>query len=65
MNYEIINQLQDLKQVIALSALLQDSKTEYMRTKITNKLAVVAFPDEWKEVSDDHDLTALFESEVE
>jgi len=47
-NFEIINQLQDLKQVIALQALLSVSKTEYSRNRITDKLAVIAFPEEWE-----------------
>ena len=46
-NFEIINQLQDLKQVIALQALLTQSKTEYSRNRITNKLAIYAFPEDY------------------
>ena len=52
-NFEIIKQLQDLNQVIALRALLSESKTEYSRNRITNKLAVIAFPEDY----DDYDPT--------
>ena len=57
--HELVKQLQDLNEVIALSALLKEEK---IKGKILQRLKEIAFP---KEIEfEDSDLTELFESEV-
>ena len=57
--HELVKQLQDLNEVIALSALLNEEK---IKSKILQRLKEIAFP---KEIEfEDSDLTVLFESEV-
>ena len=57
--HELVKQLQDLNEVIALSALLNEEK---IKSKILERLKEIAFP---KEIEfEDSDLTVLFESEV-
>ena len=57
--HELVKQLQDLNEVIALSALLKEEK---IKGKILQRLKEIAFP---KEIEfEDSDLTVLFESEV-
>ena len=56
--HELVKQLQDLNEVIALSALHNEEK---IKSKILQRLKEIAFP---KEIEfEDSDLTVLFESE--
>ena len=66
MNFGLEKQLDRIVETLALSALLANNPNGPYKNKIKDRLNQIAFPLEvMEEISEDSDLTALFESAVE
>ena len=66
MNFGLEKQLDRIVETLALSALLANDPNGPYKNKIKDRLNEIAFPLEvMEEISEDSDLTALFESAVE
>ena len=66
MNFGLEKQLDRIVETLALSALLANNPNGPYKNKIKERLNQIAFPLEvMEEISEDSDLTALFESAVE
>jgi len=65
-NFGLEKQLDRIVETLALSALLANNPNGPYKNKIKDRLNQIAFPLEvMEEISEDSDLTALFESAVE
>jgi hypothetical protein len=66
MNFGLEKQLDRIVETLALSALLANDPNGPYKNKIKDRLNQIAFPlDVMEEISENEDLTALFESAVE
>ena len=66
MNFGLEKQLDRIVETLALSALLANNPNGPYKNKIKDRLNQIAFPLEaMEEISENSDLTALFESEVD
>ena len=66
MNFGLEKQLDRIVETLALSALLANDPNGPYKNKIKDRLNEIAFPlDVMEEISENEDLTALFESAVE
>jgi len=66
LNFGLEKQLDRIVETLALSALLANNPNGPYKNKIKDRLNQIAFPLEvMEEISEDSDLTALFESAVE